>query len=299
VKIDETSADGSWIRFENTNDTHAEDIGGNILRRKVDNHPEIVYTFPRNTIIQSGHRLTLWANGHKGTHNPPESLVFGSITSWGDGHTVVTTLEEDGKVRARNTRTMEQHSIEQHSSASIGHSHGGVALMINGSGSHHHLSSSGGGGLYRESSYSALNNSGSHHDLSGHSSTVEMHSGSGGASYGALRRSEGKTLYQQKMVSSGGDEIGLLHHDSHGYMNGGGSASKSYIREVSSSSSKVSGGGSASMHRSVDHGGQIASVTSMVGKYEANSGSIGGGHQKVHHKFQRHQRTWDNGESAI
>jgi len=214
----------------------------------------------------------------------------------------VTTLEEHGKVRARNTRTIEQHSVEQHSSSAvvIGHravGHHGVSashhqVAING-GSDHHLSA------HREASFSSIHSRGSsHHDLSGHSSAIEGESYTSGGGYGALRRSEGKTLYQRKMVSTGGDEIGLVHHESHGgYANHHDSSavgSKTYVREVSSS--KMSSGGS--LRHSTDGGSaHIATVSSRVGQFESHGGSSG--HQKVHHKFQRHQRTWDHGESAI
>jgi len=252
-----------------------KNIGGNVLRRTIDQQPAIVYTFPPNTMIRSGQRLTLWASGRGSS---PDSLVFGAIQTWGNGRKVVTTLEENGQVRARYTREIEQNSVEQQGSMSLAIS-GGSSMLLNG------------GGVRHEASYSSLSHSrgSAHHDLSGghHSSSSAYEASSGG--YGGVQRSEGTTLYQQKIVSTGGDEFDFLDDHQHGDASLDNHESSTSSLKTMEASSFVAGGG---------NDGEIVNVTSLVGKFEQGGQQQ---QQQTHktYKYRRDQKTWDHGESNL
>jgi len=240
-----------------------------VLRRTIDQQPAIVYTFPPNTMIRSGERLTLWASGHR---SPPDSLVFGAIQTWGDGRTVVTTLEENGQVRARYTRTcVEEEKTVHHHSATVVVGNSGLVKM-NGSSSS--------ADYQRELTHSTTK----YVHESSHNSAIETNHVSGSEyDSGQLHASH----QQSKIVTTGGDEFDFL--DDH--QNGGASLDNHEVLTTSSrtmeASSFAAGGGNT---------GEIASVTSLVGKFEQ-----GGQQQQQHthktYKFRRDQKTWDHGES--
>ncbi len=79
--------------------TQEENIGEWKLKRKIDGHKEIVYTFPANTIIKAGKSCKVWARDAGGSYNPPHEFIFDGESSWGQGAHVLTALvNTDGEV---------------------------------------------------------------------------------------------------------------------------------------------------------------------------------------------------------
>jgi len=101
VQFYEISKEGKFIILANTSYTQDEDISGFKLVRKLENRKEVSVTFPPHFILKPGQTVKIWANNQGGTHNPPESLIFEEIKSWGVGPTVATTLyNREGEERA-------------------------------------------------------------------------------------------------------------------------------------------------------------------------------------------------------
>jgi hypothetical protein len=255
VRMDE-DANHRWLRFENTNSTHDEDISGNVLRRSVNNQPDIVYTFPSNTIIRPNEFVTLWAGSSGGTHNPPSSLVYNAINTWGDGRTVVTTLEVNGAVRARRTKTAdEQETISrQHSPAIVVNT-----AAFNGYGT----------SVHRESSYSQQ---ASNHLLSYSAPTiVETNDVEHSSSLRRWGDSDGhsSTAIQRKEMTVG-DEFNLSHEDEN---------EDDYERRHHQQSAATTT--SYKMSSSSRAHDEIPTVADLRGRFEQ------GGEQKVSYKFER------------
>lgn len=104
IIIPECDSNGKFIVLENTHRNKEEDISECKLKRKLDNRPDIVYTFPSNIILKPGQTIKIYAKG-QGPHNPPHSLVFEQENTWGVGANVVTTfLNKDGEERATHTQ---------------------------------------------------------------------------------------------------------------------------------------------------------------------------------------------------
>ncbi|CEF70969.1 Lamin Tail Domain domain and Intermediate filament protein family and Intermediate filament, ifa/ifb family-containing protein [Strongyloides ratti] len=104
ITIPECDANGKFIVLENTHRNKEEDISECKLKRKLDNRPDIVYTFPSNIILKPGQTIKIYAKG-QGPYNPPHSLVFEQENTWGVGANVVTTfLNKDGEERATHTQ---------------------------------------------------------------------------------------------------------------------------------------------------------------------------------------------------
>ncbi len=65
-----------------------------VLKRRVDNKPEIVYKFPDNVVLEANKVLRIWANGH-GKENLPSDLVNKNVDNWQIGVNVVTIILND------------------------------------------------------------------------------------------------------------------------------------------------------------------------------------------------------------
>jgi len=101
VKFCEISKEGKYIVLENTSFAKEEDISGYKLVRKLDNRHEVSFTFPPRFLLAPGNTVKIWANHQGGVHNPPESLIFEDISTWGVGQNVATTLvNREGEERA-------------------------------------------------------------------------------------------------------------------------------------------------------------------------------------------------------
>lgn len=92
VGIKEISPDGKFILVENTGRRGDIDISKWQIRRKVDNEPEIVFSFPSGTIIGSGRTVKVWSRG-QARANPPNELVHDF--DWRTGDLMVTRLLSD------------------------------------------------------------------------------------------------------------------------------------------------------------------------------------------------------------
>lgn len=98
VGIKEISPDGKFVLVENTGKRGDQDISKWQIKRKVDNEPEIVFTFPLNTIIGSGRTIKIWSRG-QGRASPPGEFVH--EFEWRTGDSMVTRLISDsGEERA-------------------------------------------------------------------------------------------------------------------------------------------------------------------------------------------------------
>jgi intermediate filament protein if len=101
VQFYEISREGKYIILENTSFSQDEDISEYKLVRKLDNRKEVSFTFPSHFVLKPGQSVKIWANNQGGTHNPPESLIFEHIHSWGVGQIVETSLyNKNGEERA-------------------------------------------------------------------------------------------------------------------------------------------------------------------------------------------------------
>ncbi|KAK6015999.1 intermediate filament tail domain protein, partial [Ostertagia ostertagi] len=99
VSIQDPSPDGSYVILENTHRSREEPIGGWKLKRKIDGKHEIVYTFPADFVLKGGKSVKS-GKRQGGIHDPPESLVFDSENSFGNGSNVQTMLfDKEGEVR--------------------------------------------------------------------------------------------------------------------------------------------------------------------------------------------------------
>jgi intermediate filament protein if len=98
VGIKEISPDGKFVLVENTGKRGDQDISKWQVKRKVDNEPDIVFSFPLNTIIGSGRTIKIWSRG-QGRSSPPNEFVH--EVEWRTGDSMVTRLISDsGEERA-------------------------------------------------------------------------------------------------------------------------------------------------------------------------------------------------------
>ena len=98
VGIKEISPDAKFLIVENTGRRGDIDISKWQIRRIVDNEPEIVFSFPVNTIISSGNSIKIWGRG-QGKPNPPNEYTH--EFDWKTGETMQTKLfSESGEERA-------------------------------------------------------------------------------------------------------------------------------------------------------------------------------------------------------
>jgi len=92
VSITECSPDGKYIVLENTNKSKDQNLDGWMIKRKVDNAAEMVFSFPKGFVLKSGKSVRIFARGSGAVHNPPENLVWNEAENWGVGSNIVTTL---------------------------------------------------------------------------------------------------------------------------------------------------------------------------------------------------------------
>lgn len=94
VSISECCPDGKVIVLENTSRTKSISMKNWMLKRRVDNKPEIMYKFPDNVVLEATKIVRVWANGH-GKENLPSDLVNKNIENWQMGVNVVTIVLND------------------------------------------------------------------------------------------------------------------------------------------------------------------------------------------------------------
>ena len=102
VGIKEVSPDAKFVVIENTGRRGDIDISKWQIRRKVDNEPEIVFTFPANTNLTSGQSIKVWGRGQGRASSPNE---FSHDFEWKTGENMQTKLFSDvGEERAVYTQ---------------------------------------------------------------------------------------------------------------------------------------------------------------------------------------------------
>jgi len=95
ISITECSPDGKFLVLENTNKSKDQNLDGWLIRRKVDNTPEMIFNFPKGFVLKSGKAVKVWARASGGVHKPPEEIVWNEAENWGVGSNIVTTLYSD------------------------------------------------------------------------------------------------------------------------------------------------------------------------------------------------------------
>jgi intermediate filament protein if len=94
VSISECSPDGKVIILENTSRNKDILMTNWVLKRRVDNKPEITYKFPESIALKANKVIRIWARGH-GKENVPTDLVNKDIENWGMGVNIVTIVLND------------------------------------------------------------------------------------------------------------------------------------------------------------------------------------------------------------
>ncbi|KAG7500765.1 lamin-A-like isoform X2 [Solea senegalensis] len=91
VTVEEVDLDGKYVRLSNKADED-QNLGNWQLKRQVGSGSSIVFKFPAKFTLKAGQRVTIWASGAGGVHNPPSDLVWKTQPSWGTGDLFQTTL---------------------------------------------------------------------------------------------------------------------------------------------------------------------------------------------------------------
>ncbi|XP_034748728.1 lamin-A-like isoform X1 [Etheostoma cragini] len=91
VTVDEVDLEGKYVRLSNKSDED-QNLGTWQLKRQVGSGAPIIFKFPVKFALKAGQRVTIWASGAGGTHNPPSDLVWKTQPSWGTGDLFQTTL---------------------------------------------------------------------------------------------------------------------------------------------------------------------------------------------------------------
>ncbi|XP_041665513.1 lamin-A-like isoform X1 [Cheilinus undulatus] len=91
VTVDEVDLDGKYVRLGNKSDED-QNLGNWQVKRHVGSGAPIIFKFPVKFTLKAGQRVTIWASGAGGSHNPPSDLVWKTQASWGTGDLLQTTL---------------------------------------------------------------------------------------------------------------------------------------------------------------------------------------------------------------
>uniref|UniRef100_A0A3Q3LFL0 Lamin-A-like n=1 Tax=Mastacembelus armatus TaxID=205130 RepID=A0A3Q3LFL0_9TELE len=91
VTVDEVDLEGKYIRLSNKSDED-QNLGNWQVKRQVGSGTPIIFKFPAKFTLKAGQRVTIWASGAGGTHNPPSDLLWKTQPSWGTGDMFQTTL---------------------------------------------------------------------------------------------------------------------------------------------------------------------------------------------------------------
>ncbi|XP_008421173.1 lamin-A-like isoform X2 [Poecilia reticulata] len=91
VTVDEVDLDGKFVRLSNKADED-QNLGSWQLKRQIGSNSPIIFKFPAKFTLKAGQRVTIWASGSGGVHNPPSDLLWKTQSSWGTGDQFQTTL---------------------------------------------------------------------------------------------------------------------------------------------------------------------------------------------------------------
>jgi len=95
ISITECSLDGKFLVLENTSKRKDQNLDGWLIKRKVDNTPEMIFNFPKGFVLKSGKAVKVWARAGGGVHKPPEEIVWNEAENLGVGSNIVTMLYSD------------------------------------------------------------------------------------------------------------------------------------------------------------------------------------------------------------
>uniref|UniRef100_A0A914WL67 LTD domain-containing protein n=1 Tax=Plectus sambesii TaxID=2011161 RepID=A0A914WL67_9BILA len=103
---------GRYIILENTDTSNEKALSEWVLKRHVDNNPEIVFQLPKDFVLKPGKSVKIWARNKGGANNPPDELIWNDGDSFGMGSNVKTILtDRDGNVRATRNRGFDKKQI--------------------------------------------------------------------------------------------------------------------------------------------------------------------------------------------
>uniref|UniRef100_A0A667ZE14 Lamin A/C n=1 Tax=Myripristis murdjan TaxID=586833 RepID=A0A667ZE14_9TELE len=105
ITVDEVDLDGKYVRLSNKSDED-QNVANWQLKRQVGNGAAITFKFPSKFTMKAGQRVTIWASGAGGSHNPPSDLVWKNQPTWGTGDVFQTTL-----ISARETGSIQVSQI--------------------------------------------------------------------------------------------------------------------------------------------------------------------------------------------
>ncbi|XP_071751076.1 lamin-A-like [Centroberyx gerrardi] len=91
VTVDEVDQDGKYVRLSNKADED-QNLGNWQVKRQVGSGAAITFKFPAKFTLKAGQKVTIWASGAGGSHNPPSDLLWKNQPSWGTGDVFQTTL---------------------------------------------------------------------------------------------------------------------------------------------------------------------------------------------------------------
>ncbi|XP_054619984.1 lamin-A-like [Dunckerocampus dactyliophorus] len=91
VTVDEVDLEGKYVRLSNKADED-QNLGNWQVKRQVGSGAAIAFKFPAKFVLKAGQRVTIWAAGAGGNHNPPSDLVWKTQPNWGTGDQFQTTL---------------------------------------------------------------------------------------------------------------------------------------------------------------------------------------------------------------
>ncbi|KAM9838728.1 lamin-A-like isoform 2-T2 [Aulostomus maculatus] len=91
VTVDEVDLEGKYVKLSNKADED-QNLGNWQVKRQVGSGASIAFKFPAKFTLKAGQRVTIWASGSGGAHNPPTDLLWKTQPSWGTGDLFQTTL---------------------------------------------------------------------------------------------------------------------------------------------------------------------------------------------------------------
>ncbi|KAM9776923.1 lamin-A-like [Syngnathus typhle] len=102
VTVDNVDRAGKYVRLHNKGHED-QNLGNWQVKRQVGSSAPIAFKFPAEFILKPGQRVTIWAAGAGGNHNPPSDLVWETQANWGTGDQFQTTLiNTNGEEKAIN-----------------------------------------------------------------------------------------------------------------------------------------------------------------------------------------------------
>ncbi|XP_051928069.1 lamin-A-like isoform X1 [Hippocampus zosterae] len=121
VTVDEVDQDGKYVRLSNKADED-QNLGNWQVKRQVGSSAPIAFKFPSKFILKAGQRVTIWAAGAGGSHNPPSDLVWKTQSNWGTGDQFQTTLINTNGEEMAMRKVTRTHLEEDDDDMQVAHS---------------------------------------------------------------------------------------------------------------------------------------------------------------------------------